>query len=100
MLGDLAEVAVYQGPRLQGDLYIGPAGNWNDTEIPRVRYMDQRNQGLWQMTDAEALGDIDGTHCWYIRELRSPGFNIYFLCGTISIFLFYILGMQDDRFLT
>ncbi|XP_021940956.1 uncharacterized protein LOC110840320 [Zootermopsis nevadensis] len=60
LAGDLAEVAVYQGPRLQGDLYIGPAGNWNDTEIPRVRYMDQRNQGLWQMTDAEALGDIDG----------------------------------------
>lgn len=60
--GDLAEVAVYQGPRLRGDLYIGPAGTWNDTVIPRVRYMDQRNHGLWQMTDAEAIGGIDGRH--------------------------------------
>jgi hypothetical protein len=62
LLGDLAEVAVYQGPRLQGDLYIGPAGEWNDTAIPRVHYMDQTNNGLWQMTDAEARGGIDGKH--------------------------------------
>jgi hypothetical protein len=62
--GDLAEVAVFQGPRLQGDLYVGPAGKWNDTAIPRAQYMDQGNGGLWQMTDAEARGGIDGMHCW------------------------------------
>jgi hypothetical protein len=62
--GDLAEVAVYQGPRLKGNLYLGPGGTWNDTKIPRVRYMDQRNEGFWQMTDAEARGGIDGMYCW------------------------------------
>lgn len=60
LAGDLAEVAVYQGPRLKGDLYLGPGGTWNDTMIPRARYMDQRNKGFWQMTDAEARGGIDG----------------------------------------
>ncbi|PNF34286.1 hypothetical protein B7P43_G16547 [Cryptotermes secundus] len=60
LAGDLAEVAVYQGPRLKGDLYLGPGGTWNDTKIPRVHYMDQRNGGFWQMTDAEARGGIDG----------------------------------------
>lgn len=62
LAGDLAEVAVYQGPRLQGDLYIGPDGKWNDTAIPRVRYMDQTDGGgeLWQMTDAESRAGIDG----------------------------------------
>jgi hypothetical protein len=64
LLGDLAEVAVYQGPRLQGDMYIGPDGKWNDTAIPRVRYMNQTVGGgdLWQMTDAEGTGGIDGMH--------------------------------------
>jgi hypothetical protein len=77
--GDLAEVAVYQGPRLKGDLYLGPGGAWNDTMIPRVRYMDQRNNGLWQMTDAEARGGIDGTYC-SVRHYffgRSYTFHIY-----------------------
>lgn len=62
LAGDLAEVAVYQGPRLQGDLYIGPDGTWNDTVIPRVRYMNQTVGGgyMWQMTDAEGRGGIDG----------------------------------------
>jgi len=62
LAGDLAEVAVYQGPRLQGDLYIGPDGTWNDTVIPRVRYMNLTVGGgeLWQMTDAEGRGGIDG----------------------------------------
>lgn len=62
LAGDLAEVAVYQGPILRSHLYIGPAGKWNDTAIPRVRYMAQTDGGgsLWQMTDAEARGGIDG----------------------------------------
>jgi len=62
LAGDLAEVAVYQGPRLQGDMYIGPDGKWNDTAIPRVRYMNQTVSGgdLWQMTNAEGTGGIDG----------------------------------------
>lgn len=62
LAGDLAEVAVYQGPRLQGDLYIGPDGTWNDTVIPRVRHMNQTVGGgdMWQMTHAEGRGGIDG----------------------------------------
>jgi len=62
LAGDLAEVAVYQGPRLQGNLYIGPDGTWNDTVIPRVRYMNQTvgDGEMWQMTDAEGRGGIDG----------------------------------------
>ncbi|XP_069678590.1 uncharacterized protein [Periplaneta americana] len=60
LAGDLAEVAVYQGPRVQGELFIGPTGEWNDTALPRVFYMDQKNHALWQMTDAETRGGIDG----------------------------------------
>jgi hypothetical protein len=68
LLGDLAEVAVFQGPRLKGGLYLGPSGTWNDTVIPRVHYMEQRNNRLWQMTDAEARGGIDGMYRW-VRQL-------------------------------
>ena len=55
---------MHQGPRLQSDLYIGPDGTWNDTAVPRVRYMGHTNRGdaLWQMTDAEGRGGIAGTH--------------------------------------
>jgi len=58
--GDIAEVAILQGPRVQGQMYFGPTGEWNDTTVPRIFYMDQRNDGFWQITDAEAKGGIDG----------------------------------------
>ncbi|KAJ9587895.1 hypothetical protein L9F63_018676, partial [Diploptera punctata] len=57
---DLAEVAVFQGPRAENEMFIGPAGEWNDTVVPRLYYMDQMNYGLWHLTDAEARAGIDG----------------------------------------
>jgi hypothetical protein len=87
---------VYQGPRQQGDLYIGPDGRWNDTAIPRVRYMNQTVGGgdHWQMTYAEGRGGIDGMHhgggvrgityCWPLTcAARTHFFLKIFIAQTV-----------------
>ncbi|KAJ1531509.1 hypothetical protein ONE63_000184 [Megalurothrips usitatus] len=68
LAGDLAEVSAYQGPAAGGALALGPAGVWNDSLIPRVRYMSRVRPGSpelapvqhWDMTDAEIRGGFDG----------------------------------------
>lgn len=68
LAGDLAEVAAYQGPASAGVLALGPAGEWNDSLIPRVRYLSRQRPGspelapvrFWDMTDAEIRGGFDG----------------------------------------
>ena len=110
LLGDLAEVAVYQGPRLQGDLYIGPHGKWNDTAIPRVRYMNQSKVGggdLWQMTYAEGRGGIDGTHhrrrergityCWPLTCAARTSFFFFFFFFKIFIAQTVYRVSQEER---
>ncbi|KAK3926904.1 5-methylcytosine rRNA methyltransferase NSUN4 [Frankliniella fusca] len=73
LAGDLAEVAAYQGPHLagpggQGGLLLGPGGVWNDSLVPRVRYLSRERPGSpdlspvlhWDMTDAEIRAGFDG----------------------------------------
>jgi hypothetical protein len=60
LAGDLAEVCVYQGPYLGSNVSIGTTGMWNDTHLPRVRYIGENHFGRWEMTDAEILAGLDG----------------------------------------
>ncbi|XP_061514453.1 uncharacterized protein LOC3291300 isoform X1 [Anopheles gambiae] len=60
LAGDLAEVCLYQGPALVKDVIVGLAGSWNDTYLPRARYLAETHAGRWEMTDSEILAGIDG----------------------------------------
>ncbi|KAF4528727.1 hypothetical protein B566_EDAN008994 [Ephemera danica] len=70
--GDLAEVAIYQGPRAPDSTFLrmGPGGSWNDSALPRMIYFDPWidtdgvqggwEQESWDITEAEMRGGIDG----------------------------------------
>lgn len=60
LAGDLAEVCIFQGPMLGVNLSVGMLGSWNDTSFPRLYYLPQNHQELWEMTDAEILAGLDG----------------------------------------
>lgn len=65
LAGDLAEVAVNQGPRIglrTSKVVLGGMSRWNDTLLPRIHYMLNHTNGTgnWQFTDAEILAGIDG----------------------------------------
>lgn len=61
LAGDLAEICVYQGPYLHRNTSIGMAGSWNDSYLPRLRYLRQsQHPHRWEMTDSEILAGIDG----------------------------------------
>ena len=55
---------------LTKDLYVGIPGKWNDSVIPVNYYMEANadvvNYKLWQCTDAEILGSIDGLRVIYL----------------------------------
>lgn len=55
--GDLAEVALLQGPTLP-TVAVGAIGGWNSTFIPRWYFLSQRER--FEMTDAEIRGGLDG----------------------------------------
>lgn len=55
--GDLAEVALLQGP-LTNEISVGASGAWNSTQEPRWYFLSQRER--LEMTDAEIRGGIDG----------------------------------------
>ncbi|XP_011864276.1 PREDICTED: uncharacterized protein LOC105560094 isoform X2 [Vollenhovia emeryi] len=67
--GDLAEMTVYQGPILYSDMELGATGFWNNTIRPGVYYLKNQN-GYFDATRAEIVGDIDGliiankVHTW------------------------------------
>lgn len=54
--GDLAEVALLQGP--QPPLGVGAPGTFNSTTLPRWYFLTQRERH--EMTDAEIRGGMDG----------------------------------------
>lgn len=61
LAGDLAEICVYQGPYLHRNTSIGMGGSWNDSHLPRIRYLRQsQHPHRWEMTDSEILAGIDG----------------------------------------
>ncbi|KAM0732479.1 hypothetical protein ACS0PU_002021 [Formica fusca] len=57
--GELAEMVVYQGPILNSDMELGATGFWNNTMRPNVYYLNNNN-GYFDATRAEIVGDIDG----------------------------------------
>lgn len=69
LAGDLAEVAIVQGPRKSDSGYpgaagsstsyvLGTSGNWNSSGQPRYYFLT-KNENL-QMTEAEIQGGLDG----------------------------------------
>lgn len=57
LAGDLAEVALLQGPtRLK--VSVGTTGHWNSTALPRWYFLDSNE--TFEMTTAEIRGDLDG----------------------------------------
>ncbi|XP_076290974.1 uncharacterized protein LOC143214158 isoform X2 [Lasioglossum baleicum] len=57
--GDLAEMAVYQGPFKWQNMSIGATGYWNNTMRPAVYYLTSSHDNF-DATRAELLGGIDG----------------------------------------
>lgn len=57
LAGDLAEVALLQGP-VTAQVQVGGIGGWNSTTIPRWYFLSQRDR--LEMTDAEIRGGLDG----------------------------------------
>lgn len=55
LAGDLAEVALLQGPT---QINLGAPGTFNSTTMPRWHFLNQRER--FEMTDAEIRGGIDG----------------------------------------
>lgn len=55
--GDLAEVALLQGPMLP-QVAVGALGSWNSSFVPRWYFLLQRDR--FEMTDAEIRGGLDG----------------------------------------
>ncbi|XP_058055022.1 uncharacterized protein LOC131206477 [Anopheles bellator] len=75
LVGDLAEVCFYQGPTQVTNVSVGLAGAWNDTYLPRVRYLAENHGGRWEMTDSEILAGIDGHYLahnvpQFVKRLR------------------------------
>lgn len=56
--GDLAEVALRQGPLANKELTLGVDGHWNSTSLPRWYFLNS-NEDLFY-TAAEIRGDLDG----------------------------------------
>ncbi|KAK1124898.1 hypothetical protein K0M31_006247 [Melipona bicolor] len=86
LAGDLAEVALRQGPKSKDAKFsVGLDGNWNSTALPRWYFLNSNNN--YEMTTAEIRGDLDGliladeTYKWYsaIPNLRlSQIFDMYY----------------------
>lgn len=69
--GDLAEVALRQGPRANQVLKLGAEGHWNSSVAPKWYFLNS-NENL-ELTAAEIRGDLDGLiiadelKSWYQR---------------------------------
>lgn len=60
----MAEVLIIQKPKIKENYSFGPGGKWNDTRLPIKHYLkanfEHIEKELWQFTDAEIMGAIDG----------------------------------------
>lgn len=83
--GDLAEVALRQGPLNDKTVSVGVTGNWNSTALPRWYFLNSNDK--YEMTTAEIRGDLDGLilaneiYKWYntIPNLKlSQIFDMYY----------------------
>lgn len=58
LAGNLAEVALLQGPINQRDISVGSVGGWNSSTVPHWYFLVRREHT--EMTDAQIRGGIDG----------------------------------------
>lgn len=86
-LGDLAEMLIIQKPIIKQYYFFGLGGNWNDTRLPINYYFNVDNEvidrELWQFTDAEIIGAIDGSH--YFNNINNRHNNLIYLVSTYII---------------
>ncbi|KAG5672725.1 hypothetical protein PVAND_002826 [Polypedilum vanderplanki] len=94
LVGDLAEVVLFQAPIVKHNFTIGFTSMWNDTYFPRLHYLNGSREGFFHLTDSEILSGIDGlfisqqVSAWSsrIQRLRlSQIFDMYYLHQGISI---------------
>lgn len=58
--GDLAEVALFQGPIMASGMNMGPSGKWDDNLFFRNYTLDIDSTSRYEFTDAEMRGGLDG----------------------------------------
>lgn len=58
LAGNLAEVALLQGPIKRQEIRVGSVGGWNSTTVPHWFMLARREHN--EMTDAQIRGGIDG----------------------------------------
>ncbi|XP_046673262.1 uncharacterized protein LOC124362633 [Homalodisca vitripennis] len=56
--GEVAEVALLQGPLRNSQMRVGLNGGWNDSVLPRYYFLNEDNKDA--MTDTDIRGSIDG----------------------------------------
>lgn len=80
--GDLAEVALRQGPK--NSIQVGAKGAWNSTAEPKWHFLSQRDHH--EMTDAEIRGGIDGLIIAKNIETWKNNFNGLKLSQVLSMY--------------
>lgn len=58
--GELAELAVYQGPFVGHQMILGVTGFWNNTMRPTRYYLEKDINS--DVTRAEIVGAVDGSY--------------------------------------
>lgn len=56
--GEIAEVAILQGPSYGQSMRIGLGGGWNNTFVPRYYFLSEQNKDA--LTESDIRGGIDG----------------------------------------
>lgn len=56
--GELAEVALLQGPAFGQSMRIGLGGGWNSTLVPRYYFLSERSADA--LTESDIRASIDG----------------------------------------
>lgn len=70
---NLAEICMNQGD-VASNVPISVRGHWNDTHLPRIRYLEHPYSPHREMTDSELLAGVDGLFLSQeIRRLRING---------------------------
>lgn len=70
LLGELAEMVVYQGPLLGNNMTLGATGFWQNMMRPTTYYLTSSYEHL-DATRAELIGGIDG------KLINVPDFPIF-----------------------
>lgn len=56
--GEVAEIALLQGPLSNNQMRVGLNGGWNDSVLPRYYFLQEDNKDA--LTDTDIRGSVDG----------------------------------------